>query len=118
MRGLEDGYIRSKSPVILCEITVEVQDLPVRVFSSLELQYFDVSARRAALELLAYEREPDNAVERALYHGVLIGCMTKSIMSEQAFRELVEMFWESPCCAPGVEMAASMQGFAGTRWIV
>jgi hypothetical protein len=102
----------------LCEITVEVQVLPVRVFSSLELQYLDVMARRAALELLAYEGEPDNAVERALSHAVLLGGMTKSIMSEQAFRELVEMFWEYPCAAPEGELLASDHGFAGTRWIV
>lgn len=92
--------------------------MPVRVFSSLEMQYLDVSALRAALELFAYEKDSDNAVERALYHGVLLGCMTKSILSEQAFRELVEMFWEFPYAAPEGEMSPSMQGLSGTRWIV
>ncbi|HOO62557.1 MAG TPA: hypothetical protein PK364_01385 [Synergistaceae bacterium] len=92
--------------------------MPVRIFSSLELQYLDTAALRAALELLAYEKDPDNAVERALCHAVLLGCMTKSILSEQAFRELVEMFWELPSFAIEGEDLSSMQGFSGTRWIV
>jgi hypothetical protein len=115
---LRSSELHSGIPLYFCYITVEVQVLPIRVFSSLELQYLDVMARRAALELLAYEREPDNAVERALSHAVLLGGITKSIMSEDAFRELVEMFWEYPCAAPEGEIFASMQGFTGNRWIV